>query len=249
MKKYPRYAFFFLTLFLLAALSGCASRECEKCLRVLFIGNSYTSVNNLPNTFMNLAASGGHQVEAQAFAKNGASLADHAQSPKLSNLLQSSRWDYAIVQEQSEIPASAEARAALMHPAARAVVEKIRNAGASPVFFQTWAHRDGMPANGLDNFEAMQYEIDLGYFGIAQSLNVPIAPVGDAWFNALAQDPNLQLWQEDGSHPTAQGTYLAACVFYAIIFNESPAGLAYAGNVPAEIASQLQTIAAQSVLP
>jgi hypothetical protein len=106
-----------------------------------------------------------------------------------------------------------------------------------------------MPESGLDNFEAMQYEIDMGYSGIADELNVPVAPVGDAWFNALNQNPDLQLWQEDGSHPTQQGTYLAACVFYAVIFNKSPEGLSYTGNVPAETAAQLQTIAAQSALP
>lgn len=250
MKKYSRRAFCFLALcFLLAALYGCAPVECKNCLRVLFVGNSYTSVNNLPNTFANLAASGGHQVEASMFGKNGWSLSDQAQAPKLSNTLQSSRWNYVIVQEQSEIPAVEESRIMLMHPAARTIIENIRNVGASPIFFQTWAHRDGMPENGMDNFEARQYEIDMGYSGIAQELNVPVAPVGDAWFNAVTQDPQLQLWQEDGSHPTAQGTYLAACVFYAVIFNESPQGLSYMGNISAEIATQLQTIAAQSVLP
>lgn len=250
MKKYSRRAFCFPVLcFLLAALYGCAPRECESCLRILFVGNSYTSTNNLPGAFANLADSGGHQVEVGMFGNGGWSLSEHAQAPKLSNTLQSSRWNYVIVQEQSEIPAVEQSRIMLMHPAARAVIGKIRGVGAQPIFFQTWAHRAGMPANGMDNFESMQYEIDMGYLGIAQELDVPIAPVGDAWFNAVTQYPQLQLWQEDGSHPTAQGTYLAACVFYAVIFNESPQGLSYVGNIPAETAHQLQEIAARTAVP
>lgn len=250
MRKYLRQAFSLLVIsFLLAVLYGCAPRECENCLRVLFVGNSYTSTNNLPNVFVNLAASGKHQVEAGMFGNGGWTLSDHAQSSDLLNTLQLSTWNYVVVQEQSEIPAVEASRNPLMYPAARTLVSNIRNAGAGAIFFQTWAHRDGMPENGMDNFEAMQYEIDMGYLGIAQELNVPIAPVGDAWFNAMTQYPQLQLWQEDGSHPTEQGTYLAACVFYAVIFKESPQGLSYTGNIPAETANQLQTIAAQVALP
>jgi len=248
MKSAQKY-FLALCLFLFASY-GCAPAKCEKgCLRILFIGNSYTFVNDLPHTFAKLASSGKHQVQVGMFAQPGWSLADHVQSAEMLDTLQSSKWDYAIVQEQSEFPAVEAARNQVTYPAARALVGKIRDAGSNPIFFQTWAHRDGLPENGLTNFEAMQYEIDMGYLGIAQELGVPIAPVGDAWFNALTQNPQLQLWQADGSHPTEQGTYLAACVFYAVIFNESPQGLSYAGNVNAEIANQLQAVAAQNVLP
>jgi hypothetical protein len=62
------------------------------------------------------------------------------------------------------------------------------------------------------------------------------------------QDPQLQPWQEDGSHPTEQGTYLAACVFYAVIFQESPQGLSYTRSLSAETAHQLQGVAAGRVL-
>jgi hypothetical protein len=235
-------------LFLLAA-SGCAPVECTNCTNVLFVGNSYTATNNLPNVFLNLANSGGQSVQTGLVGKGDMTLSDHAQSTNFQNTLQKSSWNYVIIQEQGEIPAVEQSRNIYLYPAARAVVASVRSAGASPIFFQTWARRDGMPANGLDGFESMQYEIDLGYSGIADELSVPIAPVGDAWFNALSQNPDLQLWQADGIRPTQQGTYLAACVFYAVIFKASPEGLSYTSNLPAEIASQLQTIAAQSVLP
>jgi len=62
------------------------------------------------------------------------------------------------------------------------------------------------------------------------------------------QDPQLNLWQDDGSHPNEQGTYLAACVFYAVIFQKSPEGLSFTAQVPSETAGTLQKIAAQTVL-
>ena len=80
------------------------------------------------------------------------------------------------------------------------------------------------------DYESMQAQINYGYMTIAQELTVPIAPVGESWLRAVDQYPDLILWQADGSHPSEEGTYLTACVFYAVIFHESPNGLAYPGG-------------------
>jgi hypothetical protein len=94
----------------------------------------------------------------------------------------------------------------------------------------------------------MQFKLDIGYLGIAEELSVPVAPVGYAWLLARNQNPQLDLWQPDGSHPTEIGTYLAACVFYAVIFRQSPKGLTYLATLPTETAQFLQQIAATTVL-
>jgi hypothetical protein len=65
---------------------------------------------------------------------------------------------------------------------------------------------------------------------------------------AHKQNPQLNLWQEDASHPAAQGTYLAACVFYAALFGESPEGLSYRSDLAKEEAEWLQKVAADAVL-
>jgi len=65
---------------------------------------------------------------------------------------------------------------------------------------------------------------------------------------ARRQNPQLDLWQDDGSHPTEQGTYLAACVFYSVIFHQSPEGLTFTAQLPSETAQLLQKSAAHVVL-
>jgi hypothetical protein len=135
-----------------------------------------------------------------------------------------------------------------MYPAARVLVRRIRADGTTPLFFLTWAHRDGWPEQDLNGYERMQLQITQGYLGIAQELGVGIAPVGEAWRVARRQQPALDLWQADGSHPNEQGSYLAACVFYATIFRQSPEGLTYIADLPKETAHLLQTIAATVVL-
>lgn len=58
--------FLSLCLLLLASF-GCShsikcikTQDVESCARVLFIGNSYTSLNDLPAMFAELAYAGGH---------------------------------------------------------------------------------------------------------------------------------------------------------------------------------------------
>ena len=38
-------------------------------------------------------------------------------------------------------------------------------------------------------------------------------------------DPGFELYHRDGRHASPVGSYLTACVFYAVVFNTSPEGL------------------------
>ena len=235
-----------LVLTLLLAACGpvrCDERSGDECLRVLFVGNSLTYVNDLPSTFSNLALSGDHKVEVGMVAEGGATFHDHALSTTLPNTLSSSHWDYVVLQEQSEFPAFEYSRVNDMFPAARTLVKQVRAINAQPLFFVTWARSGGSPENGIPDYESMQYEIDQGYLRIGQELHVPVVKVGTVWFRALKMYPDLELWQADGNHPAEQGTYLAACVFYVALFHESPVGLSYHANLPSGIASQIQEVA------
>ncbi len=179
---------------------------------------------------------------------DGSTLADHAGSSRTTSALTSTNWNIVVLQEQSQIPAVDRFRETEMYPAARTLVAMVRHAGAQPIFFITWAHRDGWPQNGLVDYSTMQSAIDDGYQAIASEQHAAVAPVGYAWQTLLGQEASPGLWQDDGSHPTEKGTYLAACVFYATIFQENPNGLTYHGGLSDAEASTLQQVAAVTVL-
>ena len=232
-----------------APTTGCdAHAGASTCTRVLFIGNSYTFVNDLPGTFAGLAATGGHQVETGMLAFGGATLGARAADPATTQTVGSARWSVVVLQEQSEIPSVQRARDTEMYPAVRQLVRVIRDAGARPMLYLTWAHRNGWPANGLNGYRVMQSAIEDGYLAIAAEQHTAVAPVGAAWAALLAADPDPGLWQPDGSHPTAAGTYLAACVFYAAVFRASPLGLDYHADLSPDQAARLQSVAADVVL-
>jgi hypothetical protein len=212
-------------------------------MRILFIGNSYTYVNDLPGMFSKLACSGGYKVQTGLAAPGGWTLAQHEASNETRAALEQQKWDYIVLQEQSEIPAIPADRSQSMYPAVRRLVARIKATGAQPLLFLTWGHRDGDMQFGLPTYFDMQAQLTFGYLGIAQELNVPVIPVGTTWLKARTLPAPLDLWQADGSHPNEQGTYLAACVFYTAIFHQSPLGLGYYAGLNQETAKTLQSLA------
>jgi hypothetical protein len=195
-----------------------------------------------------LARSGGHEVEVEMSAQGGMTCADHASSEWTLNKIEQRDWDFVILQEQSQIPAIAEQRMERMYPAIRLLNTKISQSGANAILFMTWGHRGGLPDAGLQDFAAVQDQIQLGYMEIANELGVRVAPVGPAWQQAISQSPQLDLWRADGIHPSEDGSYLAACVLYAVIYRQSPEGLRYRAGLSGETAQFLQSIAAIIVL-
>ena len=216
--------------------------------RVLFVGNSLTFVNDLPEIFAELARSASHSVEVDISAQGGQTLADHATSPSTLKKITDQRWKFVVLQEQSKIPALAEQHSQQMVPAVRLLDDKIAETGAEPVLFMTWAGRDGLPGAGFEDYAAMQAGIEVGYLEVAGEIGAMVAPAGVAWQSALEGDPQLQLWQRDGIHPSPEGTYLAACVFYATLLGQSPEGASYLAGLPEETARYLQAVAAETVL-
>jgi hypothetical protein len=244
-----------LSLLVILVLVACTpAANCDgpspdpECKRVLFIGNSYTYVNDMPGMFAALAKAGGHPVKVSMVANGGWYLKDHAASADTINAITGSTWDIVVLQEQSATPAYAYGRQVDLFPAAQSLANTIWSTGATPYLFLTPAYRDGWPDAGLNSYTSMQDQINIGYWDISARLGLPFVPVGIAWGNALARDPGLVLWQTDGSHPTKQGTYLGACVFYATIFRESPVGLSYRAGLSKAIATELQTVAAETEL-
>ncbi len=232
----------------LAGQGPCGRPVAPGCTRVLFLGNSYTAVNDLPGVFARLAAAGGSPVETEVVAPGGVTLADHATAVETREALGSVPWSWVVLQEQSQVPAATASRVAGMAPATATLADRIRAVGGRPILLETWAHRDGRPEMGLLDEASMQAALLAGYLAVGHALHVPIAPVGEAWRAVRLTSPELELWQPDGSHPTMAGTYLAACVLYASVFGRSPEGLGEAAGIPDAIARRLQTVAARIVL-
>ncbi len=227
-----------------AVSSGCHPLSRTACVRILFLGNSYTYVNDLPTIFRDLARSAGQNVETGMVAEGGETLAEHAASSEDANALNGAHWQFVVLQEQSEVPSLESFRQSQMYPATRSLVTTIRAGGASPILLETWAHQAGWPDYNL-TFAAMQAGIDQGYATIGGELKIPVAPAGQAWQAVVQGAPGIVLWQSDGSHPAPAGTFLAACALYTRVFGPCPVGGPYTGGLPASEAATIEAIVNQ----
>jgi hypothetical protein len=192
--------------------------------RVLFIGNSYTYFNNLPEIFTQLAVFGRQdRIETRMVAPGGWRLKDHWEQGETRRALRERKWNYVVLQEQSMLGISffldGRPRVSsdeVFRPYARKWAAEVRKAGAIPIFYLTWARK----ANPED-----QAALNYIYMRAARENGAQVAPVGIVWAQVREQQPILELYVADGSHPSPAGSYLAACTLYATIFHQSPAGL------------------------
>jgi hypothetical protein len=194
-------------------------------LRVLFIGNSYTYFNNLPQMLAGLAASAKppRSMETEMVTVGGATLKSLWASGKPQKALIHGKWDYVVLQEQSTlgmgqvvngIPQINDPKN--FHESARMIDAEVKKLGAKPIFYMTWARKDSPEKQPL---------LTDAYLRIGKELNDTVAPVGQAWQAALKARPDFALHVADKSHPNPAGSYLAACVFYATLYGQSPEGL------------------------
>jgi uncharacterized protein DUF4886 len=220
-------------------------------LRVLFVGNSFTFKNDMPALVHQLAAGdgGARPMFAVQYTAGGWRLRQAARDDGLAKLLKEVRWDVVVLQEQSQIPSlSLEERQREMSPFAHTLQTKIAPTGAHTILFMTWGYRVGDRRNVPgDSFAAMQLRLERGYSDLGLQLGVPIAPVGLAWAEALRRRPELDLWASDGRHPSLRGSYLAACVFYAVLSHREPTGSRFTAGLPQAEARFLQGVAADVV--
>lgn len=239
----------FLAL-LTATLLMCRADAVEPrptTLRVLFIGNSLTSVNDLPGVIAGMAASSGRELTAVRNLVGGATLEKHWNDGKALAKIKEGHLDYVVLQDLSK-QAYTDRDSMFRH--GRLFDAEIQKTGAKTVLYMTWPLEDS-----LNNYGA----IAEAYAELAKELNAILAPVGVAW-HAVAHEndtPAFQLYQRDHKHPTPSGTYLAACVFYRVLFGAPSAGLPnhielngkVVVDLPRAEASALQKIADATPLP
>jgi hypothetical protein len=189
--------------------------------RVLFIGNSYTSVNDLPAIVRAIGRAAKPPVEIAiesitpgAFTLEGHFATEGEHSPRAR--IAAGAFDFVVMQEQSQRPILEPAK---MLEAARAFGKELAAAKATPVWYATWA-RKAKPTQ--------QDALDKAYADCHASVGGRLAPVGAAWklvASAKESKDRIELYDADESHPSPAGSYLAGLVLYATITGNSIDGM------------------------
>jgi hypothetical protein len=146
-------------------------------------------------------------------------------------------YDMVLMMDCSQCPVHPTLQQAF-HDTAKAHAAAVRNAGAEPALFLSWAYQDA---------PQMTDTLAAEYIKAGRANNMRIVPAGPAFAASVAKRPDINLYAPDKRHPSLAGTYLGAAVVMASLFKKSPVGNTYTAGLPADVAQHLQTVAWETV--
>lgn len=211
---------------------------------VAIYGNSYTHYNNNLNTRLRDLTRSLLPNRAKGYSYRGITISSgrlgwHEGNLQFQNTLKN--WDVVVFQGNSTEPISKKTSSREYFQKSAQTMSKIAHeAGSKVVYFMTWAPKA---------HPELMDSLEKAYNQIAQDTGGYVAPVGLAFRNAQRQYPDIELYFVDGKHPSLAGTYLAANVFFATLYNQSPIGGAVpqGSDMDKETAEKLQRIAWETV--
>jgi len=241
----------------------------ESPLDLVLIGNSYTSNNQLHVRVDNLLDASGHDAGVDSLTSGGKRLSWHGEQAETVG----TEWydelrkphDYVILQDQSQVPGFPTSSSYWQesYQGSQIIDELVESYGGDTFFFMTWGYRFGDSNNQwrYPDYPTMQHHLKTGYLAYAENLSTPerpvfIAPVGLAHWNIYDSLTNptadgtifSDLYSADDSHPSIQGTYLAACVIHVSVSGIPSVGLPSTGGINASRTLELQQWADHTVL-
>jgi hypothetical protein len=215
---------------LVALICAIGHVDAAEPIQVLFIGNSYTYFNNLPEIFSRLAAQASERpVRATMVAAGGETLVSLWQRSRAREVLASARWDYVVLQCQSQLGDGLRDgkfvvnSPSLLHWGVRLFDAEIKRQGARTVLLLTWSRKDE---------PEQQADLNYAYDSVAREISAILAPVGPTWQRVRSSHPEMELYAKDGSHPSPLGSYLSAVVLVRALFPDAK------GSLPTKIAGQ-----------
>ena len=236
-----------VALLLLSALQPSAQE------RVLFVGNSLTYYNDMPQLFAGIANDKGYRVEVDSYTVGGTGLAEMLASGEVLRLIESDRWDKLVLQ-----PGTGESSGGSIHTDSSAwVVRRLVDAlhAVNPyakvcLYEISNGVTPGDGSGDYDYYLYTQQRILDTVTKIARLAEIPLAPAGECFREHYATRHDLMLHSVfNDIHPNLAGSYLVACAIFETLYEVPVVPCGYYGNLDQEQAEYLQQIADTVVLP
>ena len=217
---------------------------------ILFFGNSFTFMADVPGLVRDIATAKGRSVSVKSVTEAGANWTNHLAQPVTEAALTERQWDWVVLQDRSnqyKNPWEHLQNAEKFYRRIRA-----HSPNAKILLYQTWAYGatsadykkdDSTPEQMTEGIRKLYADSAKKIEALDEGRQVWVAPVGEAFALCVKTHPELNLYEKDRKHANRRGSYLAALVIYATLFDDSPSGATT--KVTPEEAALLQKIAAE----
>lgn len=208
--------------------TAMAQQSVKENISVLFIGNSYTFMNNMPFIFQKMAKEDGINAYVDTVVQGGKNLEFHANRKITYEKIRSRNWTYVVIQGHSNefaTPKTDIEKKSKMYLSR--IIDSVRtnNSCTKVVLYMTWAYKNGNKNwEPIDSYEKMQNMVAENYMWMAKDLNAIVCPVGKIWEDIRSKKKDLNLYIEDEKHPNLYGSYISAATFFTTITRQSPVG-------------------------
>ena len=112
------------------------------------------------------------------------------------------------------------------------------------ILYQTWGRKAGsdfLAERGLTS-RTMAQKLFAAYGAAAEQLGAEVSPVGQCFLEIYENHPEIELYDSDLTHPSYEGSCLAAIVHFRTVFGEYPADTGWLG-----LAAPVQDVFRQTV--
>jgi PKD repeat protein len=166
-----------------------------------------------------------------SYTPGGYQLTDHNADVNSQNKIMSGGWDYVVIQGQSQEPVT---QYNAFMSGGSFLNDRIKqyNPCAVTISYMTWGRKNGDAFNCASfpvmcTYQGMDTTIRNRYIDLTKILNGEVSPVSVVWSYIRQNYPNIELYQPDESHPSAAGSYAAACCFYTLLLKKDPTLITY----------------------
>jgi len=190
--------------------------------RVLFIGNSYTFYNDMPELVKNCALSVGDTLTTDQNTISGYSWQQHAGDQVTNDKIKQGGFDHVILQANSlEFTYGSDTVSTNTLPYARYLDSLAHryNPCSQTIFYTTWGRKNGSKGQTYLGQDTL---VEQGYKALAQTQRAIVSPVGPVRRYLITHHPEIELYVADASHPSLEGSFVSAVCFYTVIFRKDP---------------------------
>ena len=201
-------------------------------MNILFIGNSYTYFHDMPTLFSRLCGCSGKQARVFSVTRGGRKLQENLRSEdectrQLEAVLRENAIQVCFLQEHSVVPITdvSQFRSSL-----QGLMHKL-GPQVRFVLYETWARKAGSDflAELRLTPRSMAQRLFAAYGSAAAELGTELSPVGECFLEIYEKHPEIELYDPDLTHPSYEGSCLAAIVHFRTLFGEYPADTGWLG--------------------
>lgn len=195
--------FLLCSLLIITSFSLYSQQEISKnssIINVLFIGNSLTFSNNLPQLVKNYAKLKGIKINTKMIAHPNYAIEDHWNDGHVQKQILSKKYDFVIIQQG---PSSQSDGRKMLIDYGKKYSDLCNLSEAKLCYFMVWP--------SLYNYDTFNLVIK-NYKDAASINNSILLPVGKEWKDNMDHSSDTNYYSSDGFHPSIKGSQIAAKV-------------------------------------